>query len=141
MDIKTIRIAEWNANGLLNHKLELIQLLQDKKIDILLVSETHCTTRRVLKFPNYSIYHCNHPDGTAHGDAAIIIRTALLHYEAPAYQTDKIQAAIIQIKVQPCTFNIAAMYSPPRHKIEAEDYKNFFPSPGKQIYSGRRLER
>ena len=95
----------------------------------------------MLKIPNYSIYHCNHPDGTTHGSAAILIPTALQHYEAPAYQTDKIQAAIIQIKVQPCTFNIAAMYSPPRHKIEAEDYKNFFPSPGKQIYSGRRLER
>jgi len=61
MDIKTIRIAEWNANGLLHHKLELIQFLQDNKIDVLLVSETHCTIRTVLKIPNYSIYHCNHP--------------------------------------------------------------------------------
>ena len=51
--------------------------------------------------------------------------TALQHYEAPAYQTDQIQAAIIQIKAQPWPFNIATMYSPPRHKIEAEDYKNF----------------
>jgi len=123
MDIKTIPIAEWNANGLLHHKLELIQFLQDNKIDVLLVSETHCTIRTVLKIPNYSIYHCNHPDGTAHGGAAILIRTALQHYAAPAYQTDKIQAAIIQIKAQPWPFNIAAMYSPPRHKIEAEDYK------------------
>jgi len=64
MDIKTIRIAEWNANGLLHHKLELTQFLQDNKIDVLLVSETHSTSRTVLNIPNYSIYHCNHPDGT-----------------------------------------------------------------------------
>ena len=37
MDIKTIRIAEWNANGLLHHELELIQFLQDNK--------NWCTTR------------------------------------------------------------------------------------------------
>jgi hypothetical protein len=79
----------------------------------------------VLKIPNYSIYHCNHLDGTAHGDAAILIHTTLQHYEVPAYQTDKIQAAIIQIKAQPKSFNIAAMYSPPRHRIKVEDYKNF----------------
>jgi exonuclease III len=53
MAIRTIRIAEWNANGLLNHKLELIQFLQDNKIDVLLVSETHFTDRTVLKVPNY----------------------------------------------------------------------------------------
>ena len=137
MDIKTIRIAEWNANGLLHHKLELIKFLQDNKIDVLLVSETHCTIRTVLKIPNHSIYHCNHPDGTAHGGAAILIRTALQHYEAPAYQTDKTQAAIIQIKAQPWSFNIAAMYSPPRNKIEAEDYKNIFHHLANKFIAGR----
>jgi hypothetical protein len=95
MDIKTIRIAEWNASRLLHHKLEPIQFLQDNKIDVLLISETHCTIRTVLNIPNYSIYRCNHPDGTAHGGAAILIRMALQHYETPAYQTDKIQAANI----------------------------------------------
>ena len=32
MDIKTIRIAEWNANGLLHHKPELIQFPQTTKL-------------------------------------------------------------------------------------------------------------
>jgi exonuclease III len=117
MDIRTIRIAEWNANGLLNHKIKLMQFLPNNKIDVLLVSETHFTDRTVLKIPSYTIYHCNHPDGTAHGGAAVLIRTALQHYEVPAYQTEKIQAAIMQIKAQPWSFNIAAMYSPPRHRI------------------------
>jgi len=71
----------------------------------------------VVKIRNYSIYHCNHPDGTDNGGTAIIIRTTLQHYEVPAYQTEKIQAAIIQIKARPWSFNIAAMYSPPRHRM------------------------
>jgi exonuclease III len=101
MDVRSLRIDEWNANGLSNHKLELMQFLQDNTIDVLLVSETYFTDRTVLKIPNYSIYSCNHPDGTAHGGAAILIRNAIQHYEVPAYQTDKIQAATIQIKAQP----------------------------------------
>jgi exonuclease III len=136
MDIRTIRIAEWNANGLLNHKLELMQFLPDNKIDVLLVSETHFTNGTVLKIPNYSIYHCNHPDSTAHGGAAILIHTSPQHYKVPAYQTDKIQAAITQIKAQPWSFNIAAMYSPPKHRIEVEDYTNILHHFGNKFMVG-----
>jgi len=74
---KTLRIAEWNANGLHNHTSEIIQFLHDTNIDILLVAETHFTDRTVVKIPNYSIYHCKHPDGTARGGAEIIICTTL----------------------------------------------------------------
>jgi len=95
----------------------------------------------VVKIPSYSIYHCDHPDGTAHGGAAIIIRTTLQHYEVPAYQTDKIQAAIIQIKAQLWSFNKAAMYSPPRHRTEVDDYDNFLHHLGNKIHCGLRLER
>jgi hypothetical protein len=35
MEVKSLRIAEWNAKGLANHKLELIQFLHDN-IDVLL---------------------------------------------------------------------------------------------------------
>jgi len=57
MVVRSLRVAEWNANGLPNHKLELMQFLQDNNtIDVLLVSETHFTDQTVLKIPNYSIY-------------------------------------------------------------------------------------
>jgi hypothetical protein len=53
MEVKSLRIAEWNANGLANHKLELIQFLHD--IDVLLGSEMHFTDRTVVKIPQYSL--------------------------------------------------------------------------------------
>jgi hypothetical protein len=90
----------------------------------------------VLKIPNYSIYHCYHPDGTVHGGAAILIPKALQHYEAPAYQTDKIQAAIIQLQARPWSFNIAAMYSPPRHRNGVEVYDNFLHHLGNKFIVG-----
>ena len=126
MEVVSLRIAEWNANGLSNHKLELIQFLYDNNIDVLLASETHFTDRTVLKIPQYSLYHSNHPDGTAHGGAAIIIRTSLQHFEAPAYQTDKIQASILRNTDRPWPLHIAALYSPPlRHRIDVVDYDTF----------------
>ena len=41
---KFLLIAQWNANGLAQHKDEFQLFLQQNKIDILLVSETHFTT-------------------------------------------------------------------------------------------------
>lgn len=136
MDIKSIRIAEWNANGLTNHKTELIHFLQDNKIDLLLISETHFTERTVFRIPNYKIYHTNHPDGTAHGGAAVVIRNTIPHHELPAHQTNKIQAAIIQIKAQPWSFGIASIYCPPRHRIEPEEYEALFDQLGGKFIIG-----
>jgi len=87
LPVNTLRITQWNANGLANHKPELHQFLRDPNTDILLISETHFTDRTVFKLPGYSTYHCNHPDGTAHGGAAILIRTTLQNNEAPINKT------------------------------------------------------
>lgn len=136
MDIKSIRIAEWNANGLTNHKTELINFLHDQKIDVMLVSETHFTERTFFRIPHYSIYHTNHPDGTAHGGAAIIIRNSLPHYEQPQYRTNKIQATTIQINALPWSFDITAIYCPPRHRIEIIDYEMLFQHLGGKFLIG-----
>jgi exonuclease III len=69
-----LRVVLWNANGLSNHKLELKTFLDMHKIDIALISETHFTSRRVFKIPHYSVCHTIHPDDTAHGGAAVILR-------------------------------------------------------------------
>jgi len=46
---KFLRIALWNANGLTQHKEEIQLLLQQNKIDILLINETHFTTKSYFK--------------------------------------------------------------------------------------------
>ena len=51
-----------------NHKLSTFNL------DILLVSETHFTSRSYITIPSYNMYYTNHPDETAHGGTAVIIR-------------------------------------------------------------------
>ncbi len=53
-----LRVVVWNANGLLSRRQELEQFLVQQKIDITLVTETHCTpTYALIQLRNYSVYH------------------------------------------------------------------------------------
>jgi len=93
-----LRVVLWNANGLSDHKLELQTFLTMYKIDIVLVSETHFTSRSVFKIPHYTVYHTIHPDDTAHGGATVIIRSSIRHHELLHYQSAKIQATTVQLE-------------------------------------------
>jgi exonuclease III len=52
---KFLRIAQWNANGLQNHKEEIKLFLKQNFIDILLISETHFTTKNYFSIPRYKL--------------------------------------------------------------------------------------
>jgi len=58
---KFLRIAQWNVNGLGQHKGEVQLFLQQNKIDILLVSETHFITKTHFQIPQYNTYYTNQP--------------------------------------------------------------------------------
>jgi exonuclease III len=77
---KFLRIAPWNANRLIRHKEEIIPFLKEQHRDILLISETHFTGESYIRIPNYRVYHTNHPDGTAYGGTAILIKHTIDHY-------------------------------------------------------------
>ena len=102
----------WNVNGLSNHKLELQTFLDMHKIDIALISETHFTSRTVIKIPHYTVYHTIHPDDTAHGGAEVILRSSIHHHELLHHQSDKIQATTIQLDAHPWPLTVSAIYCP-----------------------------
>jgi len=105
-----LRVVLWNANGLSNRKLELQTFLNMHKIDIALISEKHFTSGTVFKIPHYTVYHSIHSDDTAHGEAAVILRSSICHHELLRYQSDKIQAATIQFDARPWPLTISAIY-------------------------------
>jgi len=92
-----LRLALWNANGLSSHRLELQTFLDMHKIDITLISETHFTSRTVFRLPRYTVFHSVHPDDTAHGGAANIIRSSLRHHEHLPIQTPELQATAVHL--------------------------------------------
>ena len=107
-----MRIALWNANGLIGHKDEVILFLKEQHIDILVISETHFTAESYIKIPNYRVYHTNHPDGTAHGGTAILIKQTIDHHQLQKYRENHLQATSIKVSTLPYELTISAVYCP-----------------------------
>ena len=132
-----LRIALWNANGIIQHKEELQVFLQDQLIDVMLISETHLTDRSYLKIPGYKIYHTNYPDNTVHAGTAIIIKNTINHHQLHKYEKDYLQATSIGVKTLPCEITVSAIYCPPRHhNVKKEDFMDFLQTLGPKFIAG-----
>jgi hypothetical protein len=131
-----MRIALWNANGFSSHRLELQTFLDMHKIDIALISETHVTSRTVFRFPRYTVFHTIHPDDTAHGGAAFIIRSSPRHYEHLRLQTNELQAIAVHLEALPWPLTVSAVYCPPRHALSSATYAALFQSLGPRFLVG-----
>jgi exonuclease III len=108
---KFLRTALWIANGLLQHKDEVTLFLKEQHIDILLISETHFTAESYFKILNFRVYSTTHPDGTAHGGTAIIIRQTIDQYQLQKYE-NHLQATSIKARTFPYDLTISAVYCP-----------------------------
>lgn len=115
-----------NTNGLANHKNELITTLNEKRIDLAIISETHFTSNTKFSIPGYTIIPANHPDNTAHAGAAILIRSPIQFTPLPSINEDFLQAAAINIKLNHVPITLVASYCPPKHKITQTQFENFF---------------
>lgn len=69
-----------NANGINNRRNGLIISLNEKRIDLALISEINFTTNTKFLTPGYNLITSNHPNNTAHSGFAILIN---LHYCLP----------------------------------------------------------
>jgi hypothetical protein len=51
-----------------------------------------------MKIPHYTIYNTRHPDSTAHGGMAIIIKSKIKHYELENINKNTKQQALLSKK-------------------------------------------
>jgi hypothetical protein len=49
--------------ALTQHTEKLKTFISIHNIDVMIISETHFNEKSYLKFPNYAVYHTNHPAG------------------------------------------------------------------------------
>jgi hypothetical protein len=82
-----------------NHKDEFLTTLQEKRIDIALISETHFTNNYSLNLPHFRSYQTNHPDRTAHAGAAIYVRSSIVSHQLFNFQTNYIQSCLVSISI------------------------------------------
>jgi exonuclease III len=134
---KFLRIALWNANGLIKRKEELKIFLQDQLIDIMFISETLFTDKSHFQIPGHKVYHTNHPDNTAHAETAIIIRSTTEHHLLTKYEKDYLQATSVRVKTLAYEITVSAVSCPPRHhNVKKEDFKDFLQHLGPKFIVG-----
>lgn len=68
-----------SMNGLLKHKEQIQIILQEDKIDLCLISETHFTRHTQITFENYNINHTIHPSNFARGGTGLIVKKKTLN--------------------------------------------------------------
>lgn len=122
----SLLILLFNSNGLKNHSNELQLVLQNKRIDIALISETHFTKYSHIPIPGYQLLKTNHPDNTAHGGAAIYIKSSISFQSLPNYCQPHLQSCAILLHLNNIPTTVAAIYSPPRHNINIQNYIHYF---------------
>jgi exonuclease III len=127
-----LKIAQWNANGLQQHKDEVALFLRQNQIDILLISETHFPSKNYFTIPGYELCSTNHPEDTAHGGTAILIKNTIAYYEQLKYTTAaiRVQATSIRVKGFLHELTVAGVYCPPRHILKQEHFEAFYQTLG-----------
>lgn len=131
-----LKIATWNANGILNHKREIELFLSQNKIDAFLISESHLTNKSYFHITGYTTYNTRHPDGRAHGGSVMLIKNNIKHHEISKYQKDYIQATSIQVTSRNKNIVISAVYCPPRHKILQYQFNEYLRTLGETYIIG-----
>ena len=90
-----------------------------------LISETHFTKQSHIKFKGYKVYHALHPDNSARGSSAIIVKENLQHFEEFKHEEKDIQAEAICLQTKKYPVTVSAIYCPPRYMIKKDHYMNF----------------
>ena len=108
----TLRIIEWNANGILKERLEFAEFLKSNSIDIALIAETKLSTHAIWRIPNYSIYRT---DGqtAVQGGTAIVIKNNISHTHTITNGLTNVQLTTVEIHTSTRPITIGALYNSP----------------------------
>ncbi|KAL7297482.1 hypothetical protein TKK_0009848 [Trichogramma kaykai] len=134
--VRQLKIVIWNANGLDQRSLERKTFLITNSVDIMLISETHFTSKNCLKIPKYTIHHTHHPSGRARGGSALIIKSSIRHHELENSNDDCIQTTSVSVEDSKGSINFSAIYCPPGHVIKQEKFIGFFKKLGSRFIAG-----
>jgi exonuclease III len=95
---KFLKLAVWNANGLIKHRDELKMFRYTHDIDVMLICETHFTEKSYIRIPQYTLYHTNHPAGIARSGTAIILTNSIQHPPLNPYNQPFVQATSVAVE-------------------------------------------
>lgn len=121
--MNSTRILFWNCQGVSRRRLELLQLAQDQKIDVILLNETHLPTHRQFKLPNYFSYYTNKTqtgNQPPAGGTAILVNRNLIHHST-SVSTSSITNTIAHIHIGNSDLSLISVYKSPGTALDTSD--------------------
>lgn len=104
-----LSILLWNTNGIFNNINELQFTLNENRIDIAMISETHLTYRNFLYIHGYE-HRADYLDGSSHGGTVLRISNRIPHTPFPPYISDKLQIIASSIVFNSIPISFASVY-------------------------------
>jgi hypothetical protein len=95
-NLQPLSIFLRNANGILQHLNELQVVFNEKKVLITHISEPRLTKTSTLKIFGFDIIRADHPDGTAHRGATLLISNTINHAPLPSYLSKIFKRQVLQ---------------------------------------------
>lgn len=136
MQLIDLRIALWNADGIISHKADICFFVQYYKIDLLLISETHLTEKSHFHIDGYSLRHTVHPSGKARGGSGILIKNGIKFEEWDSLVSPAIQLTAIQLTCGRDLITVGAAYCPPRESISHVEFEQIIDHMGSSFILG-----
>lgn len=121
----SLRLASWNARGLRNKTGEVELLLDEFKIDILLVCETFLKPSNKIKIRGYNCYREDRSD-RAGGGVALVIKSTIQHNQIQLPAFLNIEAVGIELKLHQKTYTIISCYNPPDKSLLNSELDTIF---------------
>jgi hypothetical protein len=89
-----------------------------------------------IRIPNYTVYHSNHPNGTARGGSAIIIKRSIKHHPLPNHNHDFLQATSVSVEDSTGPLTVSAVYLPPKPTVKHHQLAAFCNTLGRRFLAG-----
>jgi exonuclease III len=109
---RPLKVIAFNANGIGRQRYELGKQLQDLKIDVALLSETHLKRHERFFLPNYHFYRIDRFPGRI-GGTAVAVRKGIPHTHVDLPPLISVEATGICIPIGNSEVLLAALYKPP----------------------------
>lgn len=131
-----MRLLNWNANGIKRQTNSFIHFLNENKIKIACITETHLLPGEKFKVNGYAIYRNDRLTHCASGGVAILIHKSTKHFQIDIPSDKMLETVAIVTYVNNEETVIVCAYKPPNYPFPQDIYKNIFQKHSKVLIIG-----
>lgn len=106
------QVLSWNAQSIMNKKHELLHHLQENRIPVALISQTHLRPSDKFSTRNYTSYRSDRPN-RREGGVAIILHKSTKHIKIDLPQLNRLEAVAVRVNVDRHPVTLVSVYNPP----------------------------